>query len=174
MDRNKRRSIPFLAILSFFSLFFLLFLTNCDVLFSDLARKIAENLFYTVTFNPANTEPNIERTVLQPGYTVRDMPPEPSPAPNIPDPTSTLFRGWFIGGDEGLRFTAMTPVTQDMTVEAAWNLNPPPAIVTFDSNGAHRHASPRRKAPPAQGERLLYLPEEPRKGWFCLYGLVGG
>ena len=108
------------------------------------------------------------------------MPPEPLPAQGEPNPT--LFEGWFIDGDAEQRFTAMTPVTQDMTVQASWNREPTTHIVTFDSNGAHRPAVPRQKAAENNGDSLTFLPEEPRRdgyifvGWLvvqCDSGIVG-
>jgi uncharacterized repeat protein (TIGR02543 family) len=73
-----------------------------------------EMIGFVVNFNKngGDTEPNPKKIVAGDGATLT-LPIPPSRA-------NYIFDGWFIGGVDGEAFTALTPVTEDITVYAKW------------------------------------------------------
>ncbi|MCL2093088.1 MAG: InlB B-repeat-containing protein [Treponema sp.] len=165
-------------------LLLLIFLfSSCEIFFLDMAAKhpFEEGITITlptirVVFDPANGQNRSVREVVNPSYTISDIPNELIEEPPINSPPLTLFSGWFVVDDDGMidkdqRFTSMTPVREDMVVQALWRDSIPNTtpIVTFDSTGSHRPSYPREKVPDDSGS-LPYLPEEPRLTGFVFMG----
>lgn len=84
-----------------------------------------EVVTYTVTFE-SNGGSEVEAQVVEAGMTVAE--------PEAPTKTSYIFLGWYTDSELTNLYDFETPVTDDMTLYAAWE-DDGICIVTFDTNG---------------------------------------
>ena len=96
---------------------------------------------YTVTFNMNGHGKQIDPQTVVEGYTAEK--------PTDPNKASYTFKGWYTQKSGGQQFDFDTPITEDITLYAHWELNSgwtgglgwnddyvPTYTVTFDANGS--------------------------------------
>lgn len=130
---------------------------------------------YTVTFDMNGHGKQIAPQIVIEGYTA-EKPAEPTNA-------SYVFKGWYTQKSGGQQFDFNTPITEDITLYACWELNSdwtgdpgwdddyiPTYTVTFDANGSDVENLPEVQRVKA-GECAVE-PDEPTKlihdfgGWY--------
>ena len=130
---------------------------------------------YTVTFDMNGHGKQIAPQIVVEGYTA-EKPAEPTNA-------SYAFKGWYTQKSGGQQFDFNTPITEDITLYARWELNSdwtgdpewdddyiPTYTVTFDANGSDVENLP--KVQRVKAGTCVVEPAEPTKpihdfgGWY--------
>ena len=105
--------------------------------------------YYTNEDGLGGTLHTTHTVIIAKSNTVGALPPSPPPVTD-----RHTFAGWNTQPDgSGINFIATTPVTDDISVYAQWDIVPVGSfVVIFDKNGGDTEADPRQKivTPPAQ------------------------
>jgi uncharacterized repeat protein (TIGR02543 family) len=122
---------------------------------------------YTVTFdrNGGDTEADPKtKTVTSPATTVVILPHHPTRTGDY------YFKNWTTNPDgSGTEFTAITPVTADITVYAQWT-HTPTYTVTFNKNGGDTEASPPNMTVTSPATAVVTLPAAPTRTGYSFTG----
>ena len=113
---------------------------------------------YKVTFN-SNGGSGVSTQTIKSGETAT--------RPNNPTKSEHSFDNWYSNTDLSVPYSFDTPVTNDITLHAKWNVV---YTVTFSRNGGDTDASPQTKTVTSPATTVVTLPNSPTREGYTLTG----